>query len=156
ATFCMAVSAAGGFNQSVALSCTGAPSGSACNISPSSINPNGSTATAQVTVSSTARSASLPAVSPRWPVVLIVFLVLAAFAALMGYQAASRRSPRVRLAIAIPAFAMLLISLGCGSTGNNTVTNGSGGGTPAGSYNLTITATGGGQNHTSTITVVVK
>jgi hypothetical protein len=156
ATFSMTVSAAGGFNQSVALSCTGAPSGSACTISPSSINPNGSTATAQVTVSSTARSASLPTVSPRWPIVLIVLLLLAGLAAFMAYQPTRRRSPRIRLAIAIPAFAMLLISLGCGSTGNNTVTNGSGGGTPAGSYNLTITATGGGQNHTSTITVIVK
>jgi hypothetical protein len=152
----MTVSAAGGFNQSVTLSCSGAPSGSACSISPSSINPNGSTATAQVTVSSTARSASLPTVTPRWPVVLIVLLLLAGLAAFMAYQPARKRSPRIRLAIAIPAFALLLISLGCGSTGNNTVTNGSGGGTPAGSYNLTITASGGGQSHTSTITVIVK
>jgi centrosomal CEP192-like protein len=155
ATFSMTVSAAGGFNQSVALSCTGAPSGSACTISPSSINPNGSTATAQVTVSSTARSEVVP-VSAPWPLMPILLLLLAIIATVVIWLAVRRSNTRIRLAIAIPAFAMLLISLGCGSTGNNTVTNGSGGGTPAGSYNLTITATGGGQNHTSTITVVVK
>jgi len=156
ATFTMTVSAAGGFNQAVALSCSGAPSGSACNISPSSINPNGSTATAQVTVSSTARAGAVPPGSPRWPVMLILSLLLLGLAAFLAYLPARRRSPRIRLAIAIPAFALLMISLGCGSTGGNTVSNGGGGGTPAGSYNLTITATGGGQNHTSTITVVVK
>jgi HYDIN/CFA65/VesB family protein len=156
AIFSMTVSAAGGFNQSVALTCSGAPAGSACNISPTSINPNGGTATAQVTVSSTARPAALMPIYPRWPTVFIVLLILATMVVLMAYQSARKSSPRTRLAVALPAFAVLLFSLGCGSTGNNTVSNSQGGGTPAGSYNLTINASGGGQSHSSTITVVVK
>jgi len=156
ATFTMTVSAAGGFNQAVALSCSGAPSGSACNISPSSINPNGSTATAQVTVSSTARAGLVP-ISATRPIMPIAILLLAVIAAILTWLTVRKSNTRLRLVVAMPAFALVLFMVGCGSTGNNTVTNGGGGGgTPAGSYNLTITAAGGGQSHTSTITVVVK
>jgi centrosomal CEP192-like protein len=155
ATFTMTVAAAGGFNQSVALSCSGAPSGSACSISPSSINPNGSTATAQVTVSSTARAGMVPISTPR-PILPIVLLLLTMIATVITWLALRRSNTRLRLVVAIPAFALVLFVIGCGSTGNITVSNGSGGGTPAGSYNLTITATGGSQTHTSTITVIVK
>ena len=155
ATFTLTASATGGFNQAITLSCSGAPTGSTCSLSPSSINPNGGTATAQVTVSSTARPASLAPIFPRWPVMLIVFLALAGIAALTAYQAARRSRPRIRLAVAIPACAIVLFALGCGST-NGYNASSQGGGTPAGSYNLTITASGGGQNHTSTITVVVR
>ncbi len=154
ATFTLTATAAGGFNQAIALSCSGAPAGSACNVSPSSINPNGSTATAQVNVTTTARSSLVPASWPRlwWPLALVL---LAALAYLMLYMLPRQSRPRIRLAIAVPALGLLLASIGCGSTAQNTVTTAQGG-TPAGSYTLTITSTGGGQNHTAAITVVVK
>jgi hypothetical protein len=154
ATFTLTATAAGGFNQAITLSCSGAPAGAACNISPTSINPNGTTATAQVTVTTTARSGLMPASWPRlwWPLALVL---LAALALLTFYWIPRQSRPRVRLAVALPAFGLLLCSIGCGSTGQNTVTTGQGG-TPAGSYTLTISSSGGGQNHTSTITVVVK
>jgi hypothetical protein len=155
ATFTMTLSAAGGFNQAVALSCSGAPSGAACNISPNSINPNGGTITAQVTVSTTARAGLIPLSAPR-PILPIVLLLLAVIATVIASLAVRKSGARLRLVAAMPAFALVLFMLGCGSTGGNTVSNGQGGGTPAGSYNLTITSTGGGQSHTSTITVIVK
>jgi hypothetical protein len=87
-----------------------------------------------------------------WPLALVL---LAALALLMLYWIPRQSRPRVRLAVALPAFGLLLCSIGCGSTGQNTVTTGQGG-TPAGSYTLTISSSGGGQSHTSTVTVVVK
>ena len=155
ATFTMTVSAAGGFNQAVALSCSGAPSGSACAISPTSINPNGGTVTAQVSVSTTARAGLAPISAPR-PTMPVMLLLLAVIAAVLTWLTVRQSSSRLRLVVAMPAFALVLFMLGCGSTGGNKTTNGTGGGTPAGTYNLTITATGGGQSHTSTITVNVQ
>src|SRR5262249_13171776 len=79
----------------------------------------------------------------------------AAIAALTAHQSSRRSRPRLRLAVALPAFALALFAIGCGSTGGGNVSS-QGGGTPAGSYSLTIGASGGGQSHSSTITGAVK
>src|SRR6202040_1056690 len=62
ANFTIAVSPAGGFNQSLAFACTGAPPQSTCAISPSLIDLSGSAATT-VAVTVTTMAASLPVVT---------------------------------------------------------------------------------------------
>ncbi len=59
ASYKVSVAPSGGFNQTVALSCSGAPTQSTCSVSPSSIKLSGSTATATVTVTTVASSAGL-------------------------------------------------------------------------------------------------
>jgi photosystem II stability/assembly factor-like uncharacterized protein len=61
ATYNLSVSPEGGFNQAVSLSCGGAPLKSTCSVSPASITLDGTnSATAQVTVTTTASSLVLP------------------------------------------------------------------------------------------------
>ena len=154
ATYSLTISASGGFNQAIALSCSGAPTGSNCSLSPTSVNPNGATATVNVTVTTTARAATafriqdfpgnLPA-SPLWLPALLGLVAILAFAG---------KSKR-RFVFAAPAFALFLFTVGCGSTSSNTVSAGAQG-TPAGTYTLTITGTAGAQSHSMTVTMVVK
>jgi hypothetical protein len=157
ASFTLTVSAAGGFNQGVALSCAGAPSGSTCNISPASVNPAAGSATAQVSITSTARGAAVPISvfpwsyngGPAWLAALNASLLL-----LLGFAIKNRRR---RLLLGLPALAMLLVAIGCGSTGSTS--NGAsqqGAGTPAGTYTLTINGTAGTQTHSTSLTLVVK
>lgn len=64
---------------------------------------------------------------------------------------------RLRVALAVPALAILLASLGCGSVkGSGAATSSNTVGTPAGSYTLAITGTSGSQSHSATVTAVVN
>lgn len=68
ATYSINVTPAGGFNQAVHLTCTGAPAQSSCSVSPSSFTLNGSAAqTATVTVTTVGASSglTLPWFGPR-------------------------------------------------------------------------------------------
>jgi len=154
ATFSLTVAPVGGFNQAVTLTCSGAPTGSTCSISPGTVTPGASGATAQVTVSSTAHGTALPFLLKLPPTRLLLLALLAA--AFFAFAIKVRKS-RSRWSFAVPALAIMLFVIGCGSTGTNTASNSSGaGGTPAGSYSLTINSTGGGQTHATTITLIVK
>jgi VCBS repeat-containing protein len=156
ATYTLSVTPVGGFNQQVALSCTGAPSEATCSVSPSSVTLDGAgVAKPTVMVSTTAASLATRGrrlVPPRtapdvpwgaWPLLLAV---LSSFA--------SWRGRRVRFRLAGLAAAMFLI-LGwaaCGGGGSSTTTTNSG--TPTGTYKLTLTGTysGSSGNMTQTTT----
>ncbi|HET6933203.1 MAG TPA: hypothetical protein VFI72_00105, partial [Candidatus Angelobacter sp.] len=160
ASFTLTVGSSGGFAQAVSLACSGAPTGSTCSVTPGSANPNGSSVTAQVSVSSTARAALFvpPQNRGSWPNQTVwLTAIFAAFALLLISFTPKRR---LRLAVALPALALLAIGIaGCGSTGasgSSTTTPGTPTGTPAGTYTLTITGTSGSQSHNATMTVVVK
>ncbi len=60
ATYTLSVSPVGGFNQAVSLTCAGAPAGSNCSISPSSVTLSGSSAV-NATVTVTTASGTTPA-----------------------------------------------------------------------------------------------
>ncbi len=149
ATYTLTVTPAGGFNQAVALTCSGAPVLSTCSISPSSVTLNGTSAsTATVTVATTAPSMVPPQLQPPRPgsglrIRLPWLALLAAVVTLAALAAARRR----RVSWLVPALAILvfLVVLGCAA----------GGGTPKGVSTLTLKGTSGTLSHSTTVNLVV-
>ena len=151
ATYTLTVTPTGGFNQAVALTCSGAPALAKCSISPSSVTLNGtSPSTATVTVTTTAPSMVPPQLQPPPPgsglQIRLPWLALLAAMATLAALAAKRRR---RVSWLVPALALLLfmVLLGCaaGSAG-----------TPKGSSTLTLTGTSGSLSHNTTVTLTVN
>jgi hypothetical protein len=171
ATYTISLAPGGGFNQSVTLTCSGAPAKSTCSVSPSTISLSGtSTTTAMVTVSTTASSQGLPPAGVdtqrRIYQPMPFALVLLGASVIMAFYL-RRKDQRVRwvpaLAIAIlVCIAMTVTSCGGGSSGGTQPAGGSDGstGTPAGSYTITVSAsaTSGSTTltHTTQLTLVVQ
>jgi hypothetical protein len=160
ANFTVAAEPAGGSNQTVTWSCTGAPAAATCTVSPSSVTLDGSNpATAMVTLTTTARSMSPLFGQRRFAPPLLPWKVLAACVAwllvsLVFYD--WRPAPRKLLwlrASAVLVFAVFCVS--CGGAGTN-----SGPphpqGTPAGAYTMTVTGSSGSLSHTTMFTLTVK
>jgi hypothetical protein len=160
AAYTVTLGSTGGFNLPVTLSCSGLPTGAACTFSPSAPNPNGSTVTSQLGISTTARAALVPLpmgkhfpTTPAWAVLAALTLIVAL---------AVRKQKQLRWVIAVPALALLMGSSGCGTNGSNnpqptpTPTPTPTGGTPAGTYTVTVTGTSGTQTHTAGITLIVN
>ncbi|MGH9359853.1 MAG: hypothetical protein ACRD1O_11870 [Terriglobia bacterium] len=154
ATFSVALTSLGGFNQPVSLSCSGAPSEAACSVSPGSVTLSGSApATVTVTVSTTAAAIAgptswllPPAAGPHF--LLAGLAGLSIFAGLLlGFRrkvwATSLRKLTWGIGLPVSLLAVLVMA-GCGGGGGS---GGGGGntnpGTPAGTYSLTVTGTTG-------------
>jgi len=173
ATFSLSLGSLGGFNQTVGLSCTGAPSEATCTVSPTSLAP-GSAAPSPVTVmvATTAPSTvtrglrSLPPAPPllfklRGLVILALLLALLIWSFVPG-----NRPGRARWQsgiIMLSAGLLLALALaGCGSGGGGGGGSGppSNPGTPAGTYTLTVTGTTGSGasllSHTVSLTLTVN
>src|SRR5262249_6925816 len=136
-----------GVVANVALSCSGAPSMAACNLSQSSANLDGTNPVPfTVTVSTTANSLTPPLDPGRFrmpPVRQILWIwatVLIVLAILLARLRGSPRGLRAGvLATACSAVLVVLFSAGCSSSnGSSRVT-----GTPKGTHTLVITGTGG-------------
>jgi len=134
ANYLLQVAAENGFNSTVTLTCTGAPSQAVCTVTPASITPTGAAAQFTVSVTTTAPSLSGMPVGTFWPPFL-----WAAVLAMMALVAFTRRVGR-RMAYPVSVVALFLVigwTAGCGNN-NNTSHNG---GTPKGTYKLTVTGT---------------
>jgi hypothetical protein len=146
ASYSVAIAPGGGFNQNVALSCSGAPASSVCSLSSSSVALNGSSPTSvRVSVSTGVASANpialikLPPAHARVRLffsiaVLVMFAML--YFALLPFR---RRQVWLLRGIALASlllFVMTFSSCGGGGGGSH-----GGGGTPAGTYTLTVTGT---------------
>ena len=158
ANYTVAVSPAGGFNQTVALTCTGGPALSTCGVTPSSVSLNGTVAT-NVMVSVTTMAAwprliiSLPRADYRLLHLITELLGLSLLIALLSW-----RRVRPRLAYGLALLLMLcagvmMSACGGGSSGGNQ-------GTPPGSYPLVVsgTFTSGSTKltHNANLTLVVQ
>jgi hypothetical protein len=148
ATFALALTSGGGFNQSVALTCTGAPAGASCNVSPGTVTLNPTTPVPVTITVPTAAPSMLAPGKRRWPPVSGPFggLLFLATAFLLAGIAVLRRGRGTRstlaprTALALPALGMLMASLlSCGGGGGGGMMQNPG--TPAGTYNLNVAAT---------------
>ena len=152
ANYSLTLAPQGGFNQTVNLTCTGAPSESTCTLTPNTVTLNGTASgTVAVAVSTTAPSLAPPQGRFLPPGMtglgrafwLYVLLGLASVAALAG--------ARKRRAAWLLGAGLLIVMLwsACGG-GGQTVHNS---GTPPGTYTVDVTATGAS---TSTLTHTIQ
>jgi beta-propeller repeat-containing protein/centrosomal CEP192-like protein/HYDIN/CFA65/VesB family protein len=135
-----------GFNQAVALTCTGAPAGATCNLNPASVTLDGTnTAFSTVTITTMARGINLPVrrfqlpggLPPVAPWLAVFGLALLALV-LTACGAAPQMRHRACLGFGA-ALVLLAISAGCGGGGGGSITRG----TPAGQFTLTVTGKAG-------------
>jgi hypothetical protein len=152
ANYTIAVAPGGGFDQTVVLSCSGAPPQSACSLSSSSVALRGSTpASVIVAVRTAGTMASLahPAGSTPDSGRLALWLTLSGWSGLVLGSCGRSRKRHGRLLYGLAflclfSLAITFSSCGGGSTGTGNSTTSSSPPatpTPAGSYDLTVTGT---------------
>ena len=156
ATYTISVSPTSGFSSEVTLSCSGAPQGSTCTITPSTVAPSGNAAaTATVTVVSQKRTLVPPLTVPGdfpppstglWTLGFLGMLALAFLAATRG------RRLKAGLVLAAAMLA-LVVWASCGGGGS---TVGVPRGTPAGEYTLTFTGAAGSGTQQTTVQLTVQ
>jgi hypothetical protein len=167
ATYSLSLSPLGGFNQSVNLTCSGAPAAASCTVTPSPVSVSGAAVPVNVAVATVARSHAftLPIgfTLPR----NINYLLLPTLLLLLGIarkiSAQGQRRTRFNLLAIVPvpiaAFAALLCIFltqsSCGGSGTSAGTTG----TQAGTYTISVTATSTSNSaitHTTNLTLVVQ
>ncbi len=167
ANYMVNVSPAGGFAQSVSLSCSGAPTTSNCSISPSTISLNGSSATmATVMVTTTGSSGLVLPLGSGWPRSVTprrtpsIILACTAFMLLAVVSLLCRRDHRLRCTQTLGLTLLVCVGLTLTSCGGGSGSGGGGSGTQAGTYTLTVTGSfnSGSTNltHVAKLTLVVK
>ena len=167
ATYNVSVSPESGFNQTVTMTCTGAPSLSSCSVSPKSFTLNGTgaqavTVTVTVTTTGPSSSVTLPWIVPPtggiygWATWSFASLGMIALLTLLS----RRRGGSRRWFYGLTTLCLLCIGttlLGCGGSSSG---GGGGGGIQPGNYNLTVTGqfTSGSLmlTHSSQLTLVVQ
>ena len=140
-----------GIGGLVSLTCSGAPSGASCSLSPSSLQASATTPSRfQLTVTTTARSYLflLSPISRLW--LLAITALTLPFLFRFAKPTLSLR-PRWCL---LPLFTLVLCACGSGGSSNGEGGGGSGG-TPAGTYTIVVTATSGSttESYNATLTV---
>src|SRR5262249_36508647 len=132
-TFVVAVTAVGGFSDSVSLSCSAPPNvGVQCALSPGAIRPGGS-ATMTITTSGPSGALKRPglrsrALSAAW--ILVPGLLLMG----TGYRREKRKKSVLRWLGCATVLMVLCLELGCGGSGPKSP------GTPPGTYTINVNA----------------
>jgi hypothetical protein len=169
ASYAMAVAPAHGLQGTVSFSCSGAPAGATCTVSPQSVALNGTgSSNVSVKVTTTGRSAVGPVtkrVLPPGtnPLGLMLLGMLAMLASLLVWTKSRALAPaRMRFATLAMGMimAMVLTWAACGGTAVTPISSTSLA-TPSGTYTLTVTgtytATGSSAQivHNTTLTLTV-
>ncbi len=149
ATYQLTIGGAGVSGQTT-LSCTGAPMGANCSISPASLNVS-ATSASPLTVTVTTTSRTMATVIPNrfTPMPWLWAMALAGVVMLPSSGIRRRRSMRCvgSLLLALP---LLLCSCGGGRSNSNSD------GTPAGNYTLTVTAKSSTSSQAMPLSLVVQ
>jgi hypothetical protein len=167
ATYTISLAPTGGFNQSLTLTCAGAPAQSTCTVAPSPVVFNGASArTATVTIKTTAASLGLRGpvaaggdgryyrVTPALRPLLLIGILVSFFM--------WRRSPRMRRRPACLLAALACVTLAMAACGGGSSSGGTSGiaGTQAGTYAITVSGglTSGAAtlSHSTNLTLVVQ
>ncbi|MGH7866652.1 MAG: hypothetical protein ACREP9_03220, partial [Candidatus Dormibacteraceae bacterium] len=165
AQYTVTVSPLAGFNQSVGLTCAGAPPDSTCTLNPKSVTLDGISAQiVTVAVATTARTASIfpgsnlgvPPYFFHWKfdlagvIFLVLLMVLAAGVARRHSPQAARRAFRIGMVM----FALLTLTVlfwsSCGGNGRLPT------GTPLGTFGISVTGTDGTLTHGIQLGLKVK
>jgi hypothetical protein len=158
ATYQLAVSPVGGtFTNTVNLSCSGAPALATCNILPNAVTPNGSAATATLTITTTAAVAqSMPLFPSQAHPIYALWMQLqgiGVFGMILASSRSQSRKPRVIILLAL-MIAVMMFMFGCaGQTGVTTPPHS---GTTSGTYAITVTGTSGALQHSLLLTLIVQ
>jgi len=144
-----------GFSQSVALSCSGLPTGATCSFSSASVAVNGSAATSTLTIATAAATAMNSTSAPFNPLAPggVLFASIGVPIVLRRRRSTARLLRSAILALLFVGVGTLLQS--CGGDGGSGGGGGSGG-TPAGTYTVTVTATAGSTTHSATYALTVN
>jgi trimeric autotransporter adhesin len=167
ATYGVQLLAANGFGGTVSLSCSGAPKGTTCTPSASSVSVSsgGSTPAAfNVTTTPGSGSATMPFPWANPPATGPPYISLA-YLGLVAIGLIASMAGRRKLGLVLAA-GMLLLMLGCGGSASSSNSAGTGGGgtsgggsTPAtapGTYPLILTAASGGVTQNTTVMLQVQ
>ena len=145
ANYSITVSPVNGFNQTLTLTCSGAPPQSTCTVSPSSVTLDGvHVASANITVATAgffpaALNQPLGASSTKLALLLAMAGGVLGFLAMPGRINGKRRTQFLGGLFMLCLVSVVLIMPGCG--GGSGGGGSSGGATPTGTYNLTVTGT---------------
>jgi FG-GAP-like repeat len=167
ATYMLSVTPHAGFNQTVALTCSGAPAQSTCAVSPSMVSLNGTApVTATVTITTRASSMLTPPIRidgtrPRnyWlPLLQLLALAVMIMLFVRRQKLAMRWVPAFSLAVVI---GITMAMAACGGGSSPAKPSGGATATAAGTYTITVTAATSGSGsaavtHTQTFTLVVQ
>jgi FG-GAP-like repeat/Abnormal spindle-like microcephaly-assoc'd, ASPM-SPD-2-Hydin len=159
ATYSLSIAPVAGFNQTVSLTCSGAPPSATCSISPSAVTLNGTTAASvNVSVATTAPSAAvlpLAQISPLPPAA--VWAALLGLLACLSLAFAHRWPSRVTSVAPVALLAVAIVFLAsCGGGASSSTEPSSSPGTPSGPYTLVITGTSGSLSHSQSLTLVIS
>ncbi|HET7212371.1 MAG TPA: hypothetical protein VFL79_02185, partial [Terriglobia bacterium] len=161
AKYTLTVTPVNGFAMPVSLACSGAPKGTTCSFSSSTLQISASgSAQATLTVQTTARSLAHPPAS-EWrgrPFSgLPVWLGCALLALLLISAVSRRKTPAAPFRLALLALLVCVAAAACGGGGGGGgISPGTNNGTPAGTYTLVVTATAQSLSHSSRVTLQVQ
>ena len=146
AHYALTVVPVNGLTGRMALTCSGAPAGATCTLTPSTINLGALPVQVQVEVQTASRGLVPPGYGPRGPLPgpgALRWLFLAGLLGLMlGAMAAAKRQARLRLSLRLSLGLVLLGLVAWASCGGGGMSpTGGASGTPAGSYSLVVSGT---------------
>ncbi len=136
------LTASGGFNTPVNLSCTGLPAGVTCTFNPTTITPGASASTSQLTIAAAATTQPGPYLATGS--MLAMALMSVVWGAGRKRQGMARKSAAASVVLML---AVLLATVGCGySKGRGTVQG----------TNVMVVGTAGGVSHASPLTLTIQ
>jgi uncharacterized repeat protein (TIGR01451 family) len=148
ATYTVTISSLhGAFEREVALGCSGLPAFTRCVFSPVAVTPNGTSATATLTLMTNTVLAA-----KSWRAVQLAWLLGLPLAGVVLCAGSRRR----RLWLLGGLLALAALQVGCGGGGTAATNTMPVNRTPAGIHTITVTAVSGALAHSSTVNVEVR